>query len=86
MEKLLLEISTLPFYAIWTIENPIKRIGQTVDVANMNAQMDLVSFLRQIEAEWIIQAHLSNNALEQVHLPLGERRETKEHFYQSGWY
>ena len=72
MEKLPLEIFTLPKHATRLIENPLKQIGLTVDVAHMNTHMDPVKFLCQLEPEWITHAHLSDNAPDQVHLPLGE--------------
>ncbi len=72
MELLPSEIFMLPSDAARLMEENLPRIGLTVDIAHMNTHMPPIKFLQAINPEWIVHAHLSDNARWRVHLPLGE--------------
>ncbi len=72
MEKLPLEIFTLPRDARRMMDIGYEHIGLTVDLAHLNTHGDPVKLLAQLEPDWIVHAHLSDNAPWRVHLPLGD--------------
>lgn len=72
MEKIPGEIFMLPNDAARLMENNLPQIGLTIDIAHMNTHMPPIKFLQAINPEWIIHAHLSDNAPWRVHLPLGD--------------
>ena len=72
MEKLPLELFTLPKDAARLMEISFNNVGLTVDIAHMNTHMDPVKFLKGLDSSWITHVHLSDNAPRRVHLPLGE--------------
>ena len=72
MEMLPREIFMLPGDAARLMAENLPRIGLTVDIAHMNTHMHPIKFLEALDPEWIIHAHLSDNAPRRVHLPLGD--------------
>lgn len=72
MEKRPKEIFMVPADAALLMATSWQQIGLTIDVAHMNTHGDPLWFLQQLEPDWILHVHLSDNAPRQTHLPLGE--------------
>lgn len=72
MEKLPLEFFGMPADAQRVMEAGFENIGLTVDLAHLNTHDDPLKLLGQLQPEWIVHVHLSDNAPWRVHLPLGE--------------
>lgn len=71
MERKPLEFFMLPADAKRLISNEYQNIGVTVDLAHLNTHGNPLKQLEQIQTDWISHVHLSDNAPQRIHLPLG---------------
>ena len=71
MEKRPFEFFMLPADAKRLMATGYQNIGLTVDLAHLNTHDNPINLLEQLHSDWISHVHLSDNAPQRVHLPLG---------------
>jgi sugar phosphate isomerase/epimerase len=71
MEKRRKEIFALPQDLGRLFNHSWQKVRLTLDLAHMQTHMDALTYLRQIQPQWICHIHLSDNDPTTTHLPLG---------------
>jgi sugar phosphate isomerase/epimerase len=72
MEKKTNQIFLLPQDLARLFARPWRHVRLTLDLAHTQTLMDPLSYLKQIQHDWICHVHLSDNAPSATHLPLGK--------------
>jgi sugar phosphate isomerase/epimerase len=71
MEKKTNQIFSLPQDLARLFAHPWRHVRLTLDLAHTQTLMGPLSYLKQIQHDWICHVHLSDNAPSATHLPLG---------------
>jgi sugar phosphate isomerase/epimerase len=66
------QLYMLPGHIHRMMDSGWTNLGLTLDIAHTFTHMDPVTYIRQLDRQWVVHVHLSDGSPRSTHLPLGQ--------------